>query len=76
MSELEKKVRKAAFTYLCHLKSHELQVPFDKFWLAIRPSEPAPQVPDWPPEFSRNLLLGMRQENDFIDALCLKYDVQ
>ena len=75
MSELEEKVRKAAFTYLCHVKSHELQLPFDGFWQAMRPSEPAPPSPDWPPELSRNLLAGMRQENEFIDALCLKYEL-
>jgi hypothetical protein len=75
MSELEEKVRKAAFTYLCHVKSHELQLPFNEFWQAMRPSEPAPPSPDWPPELSRNLLVGMRQENDFIDALCAKYEV-
>ena len=75
MSELEEKVRKAAFTYLCHIKSHELQLPFDEFWQAMRPSEPAPPSPDWPPELSRNLLAGMRQENEFIDALCLKYEL-
>ena len=75
MSELEEKVRKAAFTYLCHVKSHELQLPFDEFWQAMRPSEPAPPSPNWPPELSRNLLVGMRQENDFIDALCAKYEV-
>ena len=76
MSELQEKVRKAAFTYLCHVKSHELQLPFDEFWQAMRPSEPAPPSPDWPPELSRNLLVGMRQENDFIDALCAKYELQ
>ena len=75
MSELEEKVRKAAFTYLCHVKSHELQLPFNEFWQAMRPSEPAPPSPDWPPELSRNLLVGMRQENDFIDALCAKYEL-
>jgi hypothetical protein len=75
MSELEEKVRKAAFTYLCHVKSHELQLPFDEFWQAMRPSEPAPPLPNWPPELSRNLLVGMRQENEFIDALCLKYEL-
>ena len=76
MSELEEKVRKAAFTYLCHVKSHELQLSFDEFWQAMRPSEPAPPSPDWPPELSRNLLAGMRQENEFIDALCAKYELQ
>ena len=75
MSELEEKVRKAAFTYLCHVKSHELQLSFVEFWQAMRPSEPAPPSPDWPPELSRNLLAGMRQENEFIDALCAKYEV-
>ena len=75
MSELEEKVRKAAFTYLCHVKSHELQLPFDEFWQAMRPSEPAPPSPNWPPELSRNLLVGMRQENELIDALCLKYEL-
>ena len=75
MSELEEKVRKAAFTYLCHVKSHELELPFNEFWQAMRPSEPAPPSPDWPPELSRNLLVGMRQENDFIDAVCAKYEL-
>ena len=75
MSELEEKVRKAAFTYLCHVKSHELGLPFNEFWQAMRPSEPAPPSPDWPPELSRNLLVGMRQENDFIDAVCAKYEL-
>ena len=75
MSELEDKVRKAAFTYVCHVKAHELQIHFDELWLAICPKEPVPQVPDWPPDLSLNLLLGMRQENDFIDALCAKYEV-
>ena len=75
MSELENKVRKAAFTYVCHVKAHELQIQFDELWLAICPREPVPQVPDWPPDLSLNLLLGMRQENDFIDALCAKYEV-
>ena len=74
MSELEEKVRKAAFTYLCHVKSMNC-LPFDEFWQAMRPSEPAPPSPDWPPELSRNLLVGMRQENEFIDALCLKYEL-
>ena len=41
----------------------------------MRPSEPAPPSPDWPPELSRNLLVGMRQENDFIDAVCAKYEL-
>ena len=54
---------------------HELQLPFDEFWQAMRPSEPAPPSPNWPPELSRNLLVGMRQENEFIDALCLKYEL-
>ena len=75
MSEREEKVRKAAFTYLCHVKSHELKLPFSEFWQAMRPSEPAPPSPNWPPELSRNLLVGMRQENEFIDALCLKYEL-
>ena len=75
MSELEDKVRKAAFTYVCHVKAHELQIQFDELWLAICPREPVPQVPDWPPDLSLNLLLGMRQENDFIDALCAKYEI-
>ena len=75
MSELENKVRKAAFTYICHVKAHELQIQFDELWLAICPREPVPQVPDWPPDLSLNLLLGMRQENDFIDALCAKYEI-
>ncbi len=75
MSELEHKVRKAAFTYVCHVKAHELQIQFDELWLAICPREPVPQVPDWPPDLSLNLLLGMRQENDFIDALCAKYEI-
>ena len=75
MPDLKEKVRKAAFTYLCHVKSHELQVPFDEFWQAIRSLEPAPREPDWPPEVSRNLLVGMRTGNDFITALCAKYEI-
>ena len=75
MSELEHKVRKAAFTYVCHVKADELQIQFDELWLAICPKEPVPQVPDWPPDLSLNLVLGMRQENDFIDALCAKYEI-
>ncbi len=75
MSELEEKVRKAAFTYLCQIKPHELQLPFDEFWQAMRPSELAPPLPNWPLEISRNLLVGTRQENEFIDALCLKYEL-
>ena len=75
MSELEEKVRKATFTYLCQIKSHELQLPIDEFWQAMRPSEPAQSSSNWPSELSRNLLVGMRQENEFIDALCLKYEL-
>ena len=76
MSELENKVRKAAFTYVCHVKAHELQIQFDELWLAICPKEPVPQVPDWPPDLSLNLLLGMRMDNEFIDALCTKYEIR
>ena len=75
MSELEDKVRKAAFTYVCHVKAHELQLQFDELWRAICPKEPAPQVPDWSPDLSRNLLLGMRMSSEFIDALCAKYEI-
>ena len=75
MSELEQKVRRAAFTYVCHVKAHELQIQFDALWPAMCPKEPAPQVPDWPPDLSRNLLLGMRQQDEFIDALCAKYEI-
>ena len=75
MSELEHKVRKAAFTYVCHVKADELQIQFDELWLAICPKEPVPQVPDWPPDLSRNLLLAMRQQNESIDALCAKYEI-
>ena len=76
MSELEHKVRKAAFTYVCHVKADELQIQFDELWLAICPKEPVPQVPDWPPDLSLNLLLGMRMDNEFIDALCAKYEIR
>ena len=75
MSELEQKVRRAAFTYVCHVMAHELQIQFDELWPAICPKEPAPLTPDWPPDLSRNLLLGMRQQHDFIDALCAKYEI-
>ena len=75
MPELEEKVRRAAFTYVCHVKAHELQIQFDELWPAMCPKEPAPQVPDWPPDLSRNLLLGMRRQNEFIDALCAKYEI-
>ena len=75
MLELEQKVRRAAFTYVCHIKAYELQFQFDELWPAICPKEPAPLAPDWPPDLSRNLLLGMRKQHDFIDALCAKYEI-
>jgi len=32
-------------------------------------------VPQWPAATSRDLLIGMRAENEFVDALCSKYEV-
>ena len=75
MSRLEDKVRRAAYTYVCHVKSTELELSFEDFWTAICPAEPAPTVPDWPIAFSRDLLTGMRESNDFVDALCKKYEI-
>jgi hypothetical protein len=70
VSRLEDKVRRAAHTYVCHVKSTELELSFDDFWAAICPAEPTPTAPDWPIAFSRDLLTGMRENNDFVDALC------
>ena len=75
MSRLEDKVRRAAYTYVCHVKSTELELSFEDFWTAICPAEPTPTVPDWPIAFSRDLLTGMRESNDFVDALCRKYEI-
>jgi len=75
VSRLEDKVRRAAYTYVCHVKSTELELSFEDFWTAICPAEPPPTVPDWPIAFSRDLLTGMRESNDFVDALCKKYEI-
>jgi len=75
VSRLEDKVRRAAHTYVCHVKSTELKLSFDDFWVAICPAEPTPTAPDWPVAFSRDLLTGMRENNDFVDALCRKYEI-
>ena len=75
MSRLEDKVRRAAHSYVCHVKSTELELSFDDFWAAICPAEPTPTAPDWPIAFSRDLLTGMRENNDFVDALCRKYEI-
>ena len=75
MSELEKKIRRAAFTCVCHVKANELKIQFDELWPVICPKEPTPQVPDWLPDPSRNLLIGMPQGNDFIDAVCAKHEI-
>jgi hypothetical protein len=32
-------------------------------------------VPQWPVATSRDLLVGMRADNEFVDALCSKYEV-
>ena len=76
MSRLEDKVRRAAYSYVCHVKSTELEWSFDDVWTAICPAEPTPTAPDWPIAFSRDLLTGMRESNDFVDALCKKYEVE
>ena len=47
----------------------------DDFWAAICPAEPMPKEPDWPIAFSRDLLVGMRADDDFVDALCRKYEI-
>ena len=75
MSRLEDKVRRAAYTCVCHVKSNELELPFDDFWTAICPAEPMPKAPDWPIAFSRDLLVGMRAGHEFVDALCRKYEI-
>ena len=75
MPRLEDKVRRAAYTYVCHVKSNELELSFDDFWAAICPAEPIPKAPDWPIAFSRDLLVGMRAGDEFVDALCRKYEI-
>ncbi len=75
MSQLEDKVRRAAYTYVCHVKSTELKLPFDDLWAAICPAQPKPKSPDWPVSVSSGLLIGMRADNEFVDALCRKYEI-
>ena len=75
MPRLEERVRRAAYTYVCHVKSTELELSFDVLWVAICPAEPMPKAPDWPIAFSRDLLVGVRAENEFVDALCRKYEI-
>jgi hypothetical protein len=75
MAFLDSEMRKAAMTYVCHVKSVDLEVPFYDLWKAICPGESAPEAPDWPAETSRDLLTGMRAGNDFVEALCTKYGV-
>lgn len=75
MTYLESEMRKTAMTYVCHVKSVELQISFSDLWALICPSEPVPSVPQWPAATSRELLIGMRAENEFVDALCSKYEV-
>ena len=75
MSYLDTEMRKAAMTYVCHVKSADLNVDFSVLWHSIRPSEPVPDVPHWPAATSKDLLTGMRANNDFVEALCVKYEV-
>ena len=75
MSTLDAEMRKAAMTYVCHVKSVDLEIAFSELWKAICPGEPAPDAPDWPAATSRDLLTGMRAGNDFVEALCSKYEV-
>ena len=75
MSSLELEMRRAAMTYVCHVKAEDLQVDFAQLWQSISPGEPVPDVPQWPVGTSKDLLSGMRSSNDFVEALCIKYEV-
>jgi len=75
MAFLDSEMRKAAMTYVCHVKSVDLEVPFSDLWKAICPGESAPVAPDWPAQTSRALLTGMRAGTDFVETICTKDDV-
>ncbi len=75
MSSLDSEMRRAAMTYVCHVKSADLNIAFAELWQAIFPSEPTPQLPAWPAATSKDLLVGMRAGNEFVEALCIKYEV-
>ena len=75
MPRLEDKVRLAAYIYICHVKAADLKLPFDDLWESICPAEPKSKAPDWPVSASRDLLVGMRADNKFVDALCRKYEI-
>ena len=75
MSRLEDNVRSAAYSYVCHVTASKLKLSFDDVWAAICPAKPKPKAPDWPASVSRDLLAGMRTDNEFVDALCKKYEI-
>lgn len=75
MSDLDSEMRRAAITYVCHVKSGDLGVGFADLWQSICPREPVPDVPQWPAATSKDLLAGMRARSDFVAALCLKYEI-
>ena len=76
MSSLDSEMRKVAMVYVCHVKSADLAIPFSELWKAICPGESVPAAPDWPAATSQDLLTGMRAGNDFVEALCAKYEVR
>ena len=75
MPNLEPEMRRAAMTYVCHVKSVDLGIPFANLWQSISPGEVVPEMPQWPAATSKDLLAGMRAGNDFVEALCAKYEV-
>ena len=42
---------------------------------AMFPTDDAPPEPSWAAENSRHLLVGMREKNSFVEALCQKYEI-
>ena len=75
MSQLQTELRRVAQQYVCHVKAAELDVSFGDCWRAMFPREQVLPEPNWDAESSRHLLLGMRAKNDFVEALCRKYQV-
>ena len=75
MPNLEPEMRRAAMTYVCHVKSVDLGIPFANLWQSISPGEVVPDMPQWPAATSKDLLTGMRAGNDFVEARCAKYEV-
>ncbi|NDH41811.1 MAG: hypothetical protein EBY45_15650 [Gammaproteobacteria bacterium] len=75
VSQLEAELRRAALQYVCHVKAAELEVSFEECWRAMFPTDDAPPEPPWAADNSRHLLVGMREKNSFVEALCQKYEI-